>query len=75
MLAIEGLVERHTDPNAGLFGRGIASFNGVGRRVLAAVVVMWILCTAWTVMRIVSQRIRKLKMQVEDYLYFVGYVS
>lgn len=44
-----------------------------GASLIITAVVMILLTSAWTVMRIVSRKIRKLPFATEDYLYFVGF--
>ncbi|KAI8650688.1 hypothetical protein NCS57_01403200 [Fusarium keratoplasticum] len=44
-----------------------------GKGLLAAVVAMWVLATAWTGMRIISRNIRKSAYYAEDHLYFIGF--
>lgn len=74
MAAIQDfLVSREAAPE--VFTQQFPPLAYEGRALLAAVSVMWVLTTAWTGMRIVSRYLRKTEFQIEDYLYFVGYVS
>lgn len=50
-----------------------APIAGSGASLITTAAVMMFLTGAWTVMRIVSRRIRKVAIATEDYLYFTGF--
>ncbi|KAH7133091.1 hypothetical protein B0J13DRAFT_678175 [Dactylonectria estremocensis] len=45
-----------------------------GTRLIVACAIMMFFTTAWTVMRIISQNMRKNRYHVEDYFYFIGQI-
>lgn len=50
-----------------------APMTSSGTSLVITAGVMMFLTGAWTIMRVVARKIRKLPFFIEDYLYFVGF--